>query len=95
MNALLALKDKLKITWDEDDAELTKQLYRSKSYLEGMTGAVFDLEEDNERLELLLEHCRYVRNNAGDEFEKNYHTTIARLILTTAIEKVTAIESNP
>lgn len=85
--ALTALKDKLKITWDDDDDNLTKLLNRSKLYLEGMTGAVFDLTVEDDKLELLLERCRYVRNNAGDEFEINYAPELKRLILMTALKK--------
>lgn len=85
--ALTALKDKLKITWNDDDDQLTKLLNRSKLYLEGMTGAVFDLALEDDKLELLLERCRYVRNNAGDEFEINYAPELKRLILMTALEK--------
>lgn len=85
--ALTALKDKLKITWNDDDDQLTKLLNRSKLYLEGMTGAVFDLAVDDDKLELLFERCRYVRNNAGDEFEINYAPELKRLILMTALAK--------
>ncbi|ARK23576.1 hypothetical protein SporoP37_01940 [Sporosarcina sp. P37] len=85
--ALTALKDKLKITWNEDDEQLQKLLNRSKLYLENMTGAVFDLAVEDDKLELLLERCRYVRNNAGDEFEINYAPELKRLILMTALAK--------
>lgn len=94
--ALTALKNKLKITWSEDDVELTKILNRSRVYLEKMTGAVFDLESDDDKLELLLERCRYVWNNAGDEFERNYAPELKRLILLTALEKGAAdVETIP
>ena len=57
------------------------------AYLLDLTGASFDFSEEEWPKELLLERCRYVYNNAADEFEKNFHHELARLILKTATGK--------
>ena len=64
------LKDVLKITWNEEDASLIKLLEKGKAYLSGLTNASFDFSKELIPKDLLLERCRYVYNNAGDEFEK-------------------------
>lgn len=84
---LSELKQRLRITWTEDDAVLNEMLEGSKAYLEELTGTSFDYATDYRAKELVLERCRYVFHNAGDEFEKNYKSELQRLILTVALEK--------
>lgn len=81
MNLLDDLKDRLRITWDDDDANLLKLIDRSESYLSQLTGATFDFNKDVWVTDLLLERCRYVHNNAADEFEINFKHELKRLIL--------------
>ncbi|MED4172369.1 phage head-tail connector protein [Halalkalibacterium halodurans] len=82
------LKSRLRITWNEEDKELEKLIKRSESYLSELTGATFDLEKEEWPKELLLERCRYVYNNAADEFERNFADELKRLILLVALGKV-------
>lgn len=84
---LKSLKDRLQITWDEEDEDLESIISRSKSYLSELTGATFNFDKEEWPKELLLERCRYVYNNAADEFEKNYAHELSRLILLVALGK--------
>ncbi|MFE3576897.1 phage head-tail connector protein [Lysinibacillus sp. NPDC059133] len=88
MNELLIeLKHRLRITWDDEDAELERIINRAKSYFEKLTSKAFAFELDKWETELLLERCRYVYNNAADEFEKNFADELKRLIMHVALEK--------
>nr|WP_113732346.1 phage head-tail connector protein [Bacillus wiedmannii] len=88
------LKNVLKITWNEEDAHLNSILDKEKAYLLGLTNASFDFSKELIPKELLLERCRYVYNNAGDEFEKNYKNELSRLILDVAIGRVGVVNGS-
>lgn len=81
------LKNRLRITWDEEDDYLNKIIEQSKSYLSDLTGATFDFEKDLWEKDLLLERCRYIYNNAVDEFERNFSHELKRLIMKVALKK--------
>jgi hypothetical protein len=85
------LKDRLKITWNEEDELLKKLIRRSETYLSELTNASFDFSKEDWPKDILLERCRYVYNNAGDEFENNFEHELQRLILAVAIGKVGVI----
>jgi hypothetical protein len=91
MQLLSDLKDHMKITWDEEDEYLKKLIRRSETYLSELTNASFDFSKEEWPKEILLERCRYVYNNAGDEFEENFKEELERLILFAAIGKVGVI----
>ena len=93
-NLLQELKDVLKITWNEEDASLIKLLEKGEAYLLVLTNASFDFSKELTPKDLLLERCRYVYNNAGDEFEKNYKNELSRLILDVALGKVGVINGS-
>lgn len=84
---LLELKSRLRITWDDENKELERIINRGKSYFVELTGKAFSFSVDAWETELLLERCRYVYNNAADEFETNFKDELRRLILLTALEK--------
>ncbi|OTZ62641.1 hypothetical protein BK767_28135 [Bacillus thuringiensis serovar kyushuensis] len=88
------LKDVLKITWNEEDASLIKLLEKGEAYLSSLTNASFDFSKELTPKDLLLERCRYVYNNVGDEFEKNYKSELSRLILDVALGKVGVINGS-
>lgn len=92
LDLLIDVKNNLRITWDEEDADLKKLIKRSVAYLDNLTGAPLDYSEEDSPKELLLERCRYVYNNATDEFEPNYHRELSRLIMKVAIEDAKANE---
>lgn len=83
------LKLCLNITWSDEDTNnrLLKLIEQGKAYLYNLTGASFNFSTEAWPKELLLERCRYVYNNAGDEFEKNYQGELQRLQLQAAIGK--------
>ncbi|PFC88556.1 hypothetical protein CN272_11310 [Bacillus anthracis] len=94
MNNLLEdLKSNLRVTWNDEDEDLKKILERGKAYLSDLTNASFNYEKELLVRELLLERCRYVYNNAADEFEKNFHQELSRLILHVALGKVGVINA--
>jgi hypothetical protein len=84
MSMLDELKSKLRITWLEEDTDLQKLIDSSKAYLEEITGTPLKLETDLVVKELVLERCRYVYNNAADEFLKNFADDLLRLRLKVA-----------
>jgi hypothetical protein len=84
---LAELKGILQITWNDKDEDLRKMINRSMAYLCDLTGTSFDFSVDAPPKELMLERCRYVYNNAADEFEKNFHHELSRLILNVAMGK--------
>lgn len=88
------LKDVLKITWKEEDTHLNSILDKGKAYLFGLTNASFDFSKELTPKDLLLERSRYVYNNAGDEFEKNYKNELSRLILDVAIGRVGVVNGS-
>lgn len=87
MTLLNELKYRLRITWDDEDAELENIIERGKSYFEQLTNKAFSYALGDVETDLLLERCRYVYNNAADEFEMNFAHELKRLILNVALEK--------
>jgi hypothetical protein len=85
------VKNHLRITWDEEDEDLMKLIERAKAYLSSLTSASFDFSQEEWPKEILLERCRYVYNNAADEFEENFKHELSRLILQVALGKVGVI----
>lgn len=82
---LQELKSRLRITWSEEDADLKKIIKQSEAYLHDLCGTPLDFSKEEQPKSLLLERCRYVYNNAADEFEHNFHHELSRLILKSAI----------
>ncbi|MGM9925171.1 MAG: phage head-tail connector protein [Bacillus sp. (in: firmicutes)] len=81
------VKSALRITWNDEDADLTRIINRAKAYLNSLFSTSFDFEKDDQPKTLLIERCRYVYNNAAHEFEINYAHEISRLMLDVAIEQ--------
>ncbi|PTY79624.1 hypothetical protein B5V89_05100 [Heyndrickxia sporothermodurans] len=86
---LIELKDKLQVTWDDEATNryLAGLIKKGQSYFNALCGTKFSFEEDSPERELLLERCRYGWNNALDDFEKNFHSELSRLILITAMNE--------
>lgn len=81
------LKSDLRITWTDEDSDLKKLIKRAGAYLEELCGAPLDFSKEEQPKSLLLERCRYVYNNAADEFETNFHHELSRLIFKVAINQ--------
>ncbi|MED4699622.1 hypothetical protein P9436_11205 [Lysinibacillus capsici] len=93
---LAELKSRLQITWADSitDQVLMQHIIRSKKYFNELCENDFLFEIDSTECELLFERCRYVWNNALDEFEVNYKKELQRLIMDTAIAQYKAGESS-
>lgn len=79
-NLLQRLKEKLNITWVEEETEnrLNAILEDAKSALNFKLGAEVDYSNGMER-SLLLNYCMYEWNNCINEFDDNYFNNIMQL----------------
>lgn len=78
------LKYHLKITWDEEDSELTDLLTRGKKALKRIFGLEVDYQENEDIKELLFNWCRYSRNHAIEYFQQNFREEINTIAFTLA-----------
>lgn len=83
---LQAVKDYLKVTWNDEDAHIQGIINRGQAYLNDLTGAELDFEADGPPKTLLLDYCRYVYNNASEYFEENFARELLRLQLQEGIK---------
>lgn len=83
---LQAVKDYLKITWDDEDTAITDLITRGKKQLEGLAGAELDFDSEGLARSLLFDYCRYAYNNASEYFEENFQQEILRLQLQVGVE---------
>lgn len=95
--AAVTLLDKLKlyldITWEDDhtNAKLSGILARAQTKLRAYAGNTeIAFEDGSEEQQLLFDMCRYVWNNASEDFETNY---LADLLMLRAKYKVNEHES--
>jgi hypothetical protein len=86
MRMLQAVKDYLKVTWNDEDAHIQGIINRGQAYLNDLTGAELDYETDGQPKALLLDYCRYVYNNASEYFEENFARELLRLQLQEGIK---------
>lgn len=87
------LKLYLDITWEDvhTDAKLSGILSRAMTKMRAYAGkSDLVFEEGSEELQLLLDMCRYVYNNASEDFESNY---LPDLLMLRAKYKVIDYES--
>ena len=83
---LQAVKDYLKVTWNDEDSHIQGIIDRGQAYLNDLTGAELDYETDGQPKALLLDYCRYVYNNASEYFEENFARELLRLQLQEGIK---------
>jgi hypothetical protein len=83
---LQAVKNYLKITWNDEDSHIQGIIDRGQAYLNDLTGAELDYETDGQPKALLLDYCRYVYNNASEYFEENFARELLRLQLQEGIK---------
>ena len=83
---LQAVKDYLKVTWNDEDSHIQGIIDRGQAYLNDLTGAELDFEADGPPKTLLLDYCRYVYNNASEYFEENFARELLRLQLQEGIK---------
>ena len=83
---LQAVKNYLKITWNDEDFHIQGIIDRGQAYLNDLTGTTLDFETDGPPKTLLLDYCRYVYNNASEYFEENFAKELLRLQLQEGIK---------
>ena len=84
------LKERLKITWDDEDTLLINMLERAEKSLNALMGVELNYNIPGPAQELLLERCRYDYDNALEYFEQNFAREILRLQLQVAAEGMNA-----
>lgn len=75
------VKRHLHITWTDEatDANVRGFIASGTVYIDGFAGEPQDYDEDGEARTLLMEYCRYVRDEALDVFENNYQHLLLHL----------------
>lgn len=68
------LKLYLDITWNDQHTndKLSGILARAQTKICAYAGTDVEFSDDSEELQLLLDLCRYIYNNASEDFEANY-----------------------
>lgn len=72
---LATVKNYLDITWEDaaTDAKISGILTRAESTLNSYAGGEIDFtDETTAEAQLLLDCCRYIWNNASEDFKVNY-----------------------
>lgn len=82
------VKDRLDITWDDENEKIQGIIDRAKANLNSLAGVELDFSTPGLAQTLLLEYCRYIYNNAAEYFEENFHGEIMRLQLQTGISEL-------
>lgn len=84
----MALIDEVKIyldiTWSDPhtDDKVTGIIARAKAKIcdyAGITAEQLDLSEESAEKQLFLDLCRYIYNNASEDFEDNYRADLIML----------------
>jgi hypothetical protein len=88
---LQAVKNYLKIAWNDEDSHIQGIIDRGQAYLNDLTGAELDYETDGQPKALLLDYCRYVYNNASEYFEENFAKELLRLQLQEGIKAMAEV----
>ena len=75
------VRNYLDITYEDDetDKKLTGIITRGMYYLDGLAGASQDYSKEDVPRALLLDYCRYARNNVSELFEKNFRSELIAL----------------
>ena len=81
MDLLQELKDKLNITWNEEETnrKLESIIEDAKLILNYKLGATIDYSEAGLEHNLFLNYCMYVYNNCSNEFDINYLNEIYQI----------------
>lgn len=87
------VKSYLKITWNEEDEDITNLIKEGEQHLSEKIGAEIDFEKDLSAFGLLKDYCRYKRNYSIEYFEQNFLDKIVFLQLKYAGEDLKNGES--
>ncbi|MDF2881679.1 MAG: hypothetical protein K0R54_2236 [Clostridiaceae bacterium] len=86
-------KEKLKITWNDENTGLEDSISSGKTYIQSITGTTLDFEVTGEPRTLLIEYCRYDYNNAIEYFEENFGSRLSRLAYMEEIKEYQAAQT--
>lgn len=81
------LKKRLKITWNDEDLEISRSINAGKEYLENIAGTTLDFEGSSFNMALLFEYCRYDYNNAIEYFEMNFQRQLTQLQIQSVVQE--------
>lgn len=82
------VKTYLGITWSDPhtDSNVTGILARAQSKICDYAGVQLDFNTESSEKQLLLDLCRYIYNNASEDFEGNYKHELVMLRAEHAVE---------
>lgn len=75
------LKRYLDITWTDahTDQKVQDILARAQTKICAYAGTELDFSDDSDEQQLLFDLCRYIYNNASEDFEDNYRSDLIML----------------
>lgn len=84
------VKTYLGITWSDPhtDSNVAGILARAQSKICDYAGTTLDFEAESSEKQLLLDLCRYIYNNASEDFEGNYTHELVMLRAEHAVEVI-------
>lgn len=82
------VRNYLDITYEdaETDRKLTGIIERGKKYLDNVAGEELDYDTEDTPRSLLMDYCRYVRNNTLELFEVNFRADLISLRMGRQVE---------
>lgn len=89
MDLLQEIKDECGITWSDDitDRKVNGIIVRAKAILDYYAGEPCDYDNNGTERQLLCSLCRYIYNNAVEEFKENFSGEIIALMLRHAVDR--------
>lgn len=82
------VKRYLKITWDDEDTDVSEYIEQAKQYIDETISPNIDFSKDKIAKGLLKDYCRYLRNNSMEYFESNFVQIIQKLQIKYASKEV-------
>lgn len=82
------VKNYLRVTWDDEDSEIISLIERGKKYLSRQTGTSLNFGDDDLPKQLLLDYCRYARNNALEFYQQNFAADLLFLSLQEGVREM-------
>ena len=80
------VKNYLRITWTEEDDDVSDMIDRGIDYFK-IRGVDVNFNDHKVARQLLFDWCRYVRNYKADEYENNFLSDVLNLQMNLALEE--------
>ncbi|MBC1235200.1 hypothetical protein HB814_15475 [Listeria booriae] len=81
------VKGYLQITWHDEDSRITRDIQRAMANLQTIVSPALTFTEEDDSRQLLLDCCRYIRNNSYEYFQPNFIEEIQSLQWKEAIKE--------